>query len=246
MQNKHLIFNAQLIIMRNKKLALSLLFLFSALIFLISAQATLVLAQQTIDLQNYLGSWFSIPNLVKFLFPGYPDEWLRIPEIIFYVIIPFITAFTVLYGLLIELKIFRNQPKVNTVLAFAMAFLLMPSGILTQVVTIFYAGGAFIGVMAFIVVFIIGVLIWGYGTSWRFWGTYGSARDVAQNIRNINSQIRFHQQQIQTLQQNILNNPNSPNVPDWQQQILNHQNAIASLQATRTQMQQALQSVGTT
>ena len=220
-----------------RTLAFSLILVFVMLVQPIFAQT---------DLQNYLGSAMSVPNLVKFLFPGYPDEWLRIPEVIYYVVIPFITAFTVLYGLLIELRIFRNAPKVNAVLAFSMAFLMMPSGILTWIVTVLYAGGAFIGVLAFIAVFIIGVIIWGYGTSWRFWGTYGSARAVAQNIHNINSQIQFHQQRIQHFQQQILNNPTSSNIQNWQNQITQHQNTIATLQQQRVQLQQALMAVGTT
>ena len=179
--------------------------------FLLSTQ--LAFAQQFVDLQNYLGSWFSVENLVKFIFPGYPDEWLRVPQVIYYVIIPFITAFTVLYGLLVEFRIFQRAPKVNAVLAFAMAFLLMPSGILTWIVTVLYAGGAFLGVVAFIVVFIIGIFIWGYGTSWRFWATYSQPRHIAQNMAQINQQIHYHQQQIHNLQQNIINHPGSRDIP---------------------------------
>jgi len=150
-----------------------------------------VLAQDSMNfnLQNYLGSWFDVNSLVKFLFPNFPDEWLRIPQVIWYVIVPFITAFTVLYGLLVELRIFIRAPKVNVTLAFAMAFLLLPSGMLTWIVTIFYAGGAFIGVMGFIVVFIVGVFIWGYGTSWRFWREYGTAAELTRNISLTNRRI---------------------------------------------------------
>jgi len=163
------------------------------LAFLLSAGS--VFAQQSIDLQNYLGSWFNVETLVKFIFPGFPDEWLRIPNVIYYVFIPFITAFTVIYGLLKELRIFRLAPnKVNIMIAFSMAFLMMPSGMLTWIVTYFYVAGAFIGVIAFMVVFIIGVFLWGYGTSWRFWEeqvpeSVRHGRDMRRQMTNMTNEI---------------------------------------------------------
>ena len=218
--------------------------LLTSLFFALLALPHLVFAQQFGDLQNYLGSWFSVENLVKFLFPNFPDEWLRIPQVILYVVVPFITAFTVLYGLLIELRIFRNQPKVNTVLAFAMAFLLMPSGILTWIVTIFYAGGAFIGVMGFIVVFIIGVFIWGYGTTWRFWGTYGSAKSMARDIHDLNNQILHVQNQIRDLQA-LKRQPGvtADQAAVIDQHIAKLQDRLANLQAQRGDIHQRLQGI---
>jgi len=203
----------------------------------------LVFAQQFTDLQNYLGGWFSPESLIKFLFPGYPDEWLRVPQVLYYVIIPFITAFTVLYGLLMELRIFRNQPRVNTLLAFLMAFLMMPSGILTYIVTIFYAGGAFIGVMAFIIVFIIGVLIWGYGTSFRFWGTYSAPRHISQQASQINQQIRWHQDQINNLQQQIRPGMTQPQMTHINRQIRQHEDAINTLSQRAATLRQQLQQI---
>lgn len=112
--------------------------------------------------------------LAQFLFPGMSSEWLRIPDVLYYVILPFIAAFTVIYGILRELRIFRtNVPnKVNIILAFCMTFMLLPSGVLTWVITILYAGSAFIGIMAFGVVFLIGIILWAYGTTARLWNEY--------------------------------------------------------------------------
>jgi len=214
--------------------ALLLISLLSALsISVLSAVSVFAQDSMNFDLQNYLGDWFNVESLVKFIFPNFPDEWLRVPQVIWYVIVPFITAFTVLYGLLIELRIFRNMPKVNTMLAFCMAFLLLPSGMLTWIVTIFYAGGAFIGVMGFIFVFIAGVFIWGYGTSWRFWGTYGSARGIARDVHGINRQISDISKQIIDLDIKIKNE----NSADKRAKLLNERDNLYTKQADlRAQM----------
>ena len=215
------------------------------LVLAFSAVAQTIFAQQSIDLQKYLGSWFDIDTLVKFLFPNFPDEWLRVPQVIWYVIVPFITAFTVLYGLLIELRIFRNAPKVNTMLAFAMAFLLLPSGMLTWIVTIFYAGGAFIGVMGFIVVFIIGVFIWGYGTSWRFWREYGTSAELTRNISTANRRISQLREQWHRLRMERVRPGLSPGrQAQIDLEMTAIQERIAQLQAHRTDLQGQLESAG--
>ena len=79
------------------------------------------------------------------------------------------------------MKIFRKQSnKLNGVIAFCFAFLLLPSGILTYIVNIFYAFGAFVGLIGFGILFIIGVILWIYGTSFRLYGDFGGmAKEVS-------------------------------------------------------------------
>lgn len=109
------------------------------------------------------GTFYSPEALATFL--GVPAAWLAIPQVIYYVIVPFIVAFTVTYGILTELRIFRglSSNKVNIVLAFAMSFLLLPSGILTLIVTYFYAASVFFGLIGFGLLFFFGTLMWVYG-----------------------------------------------------------------------------------
>jgi hypothetical protein len=172
------------------------LVLSASLFFMFLVLPQLILAQQSFDLQNYLGSWFSPENLAQFLFPNLPPEYLRIPQVIWYVIVPFIAVFTVLYGLLRELRIFRFAPnKVNVVLAFAMSMLLLPSGVLTFIVVNIYSFGAAFGAIAFIVVFMIGILLWGLATSWRLWGDVSYEKLQARNISDMHSELRHLQQE---------------------------------------------------
>jgi hypothetical protein len=101
-------------------------------------------------------------SLAKFMFPNIDEEWLRMPNILYYVLVPFIVAWTVVYGLLNELKIFRSYInwKVNFIIAFCMAFMLLPSGILIYLVTILYSFGTFFAVLCFGVLFILGTFFW--------------------------------------------------------------------------------------
>lgn len=175
--------------MRLKLVGIAFLAVLSSL-FLTSA----AFAQQSFDLQRYLGSNFNVDALAQFLFPGLPAEWLRVPQVIWYVILPFIAVFTVIYGLLRELRIFRYAPnKVNIVLAFAMAMLLLPSGVLTFVVVNLYAFGAAFGAIAFFVVFMIGIVFWGLATSWRMWGEVDIARAYAKSAQNLRMELRGYE-----------------------------------------------------
>ena len=146
--------------------------------------------------------------LAQFLFPGMSSEWLRIPDVLYYVILPFIAAFTVIYGLLRELRIFRtNVPnKVNIILAFCMTFMLLPSGILTWVITILYAGSAFIGIVAFGILFIVGIVLWFYGTTARLWNEYNPKEDV-DIIKNYNRRYGDLQRRLFQIQEEKLHHP---------------------------------------
>jgi cbb3-type cytochrome oxidase subunit 3 len=160
------------------------------------------LLTQTAFAQYPQGVVWDPQALAQFLFPGMSSEWLRLPDVLYYVILPFIAAFTVIYGFLKELRLFRFVAnKVNIVLAFCMAFLLLPSGILTWIVTILYAGSAFIGMMAFGIVFLIGIILWAYGTTSRLWNEYspnaltGAIKDY--NNRYLDMQKRLFQLESQ-------------------------------------------------
>jgi hypothetical protein len=134
-------------------------------------------------------------------FLGVPAEWLSVPKVIYYVIVPFIVAFTVTYGILTELRIFRTATnKVNIILAFAMSFLLLPSGVLTIIVTYFYAANAFIGLMGFGLLFLFGTLMWVYGRA------RGIRHEVAyhgERVGQLRNQLNHLDREIQQLTEDI-------------------------------------------
>jgi hypothetical protein len=146
-------------------------------------------------------TWFSPEALATFL--GVPAEWLSIPQVIYYVIVPFIVAVTVVYGILTELRIFRkyNAWKINTILSVAMAFLLLPSGILTTIVSYFYAAGTFIALMGFGLLFIFGTILWVYGTGHQIWGeqvpeAIRKRRDARRRMNEINKRLEEIENEI--------------------------------------------------
>lgn len=138
---------------------------FFLILILLPVFSVEVLAQNIA--QNFpqfpFGTLWNPDALATFL--GVPSDWLVIPKVIYYVIVPFIVAVTVTYGILTELRIFRSYSagKINLIISVAMAFLLLPSGILTIIVTYFYAANAFIGLMGFGILFLFGTVMWVYG-----------------------------------------------------------------------------------
>jgi hypothetical protein len=161
-----------------------------SLIFLLIFLAAPVIAQQSTDLQNYLSSFFNTDTLANFLLPNLPPEYLRIPEIIWYVIVPFIAVYAVIYGFLQELKLFRyTSNKVNIVLAFAMTMLLLPSGVLTFIIVQLYSFGAAFAAIIFGIVFIVGVFMWMIASGYRFWGTVNIERTYVKSINNLSKDV---------------------------------------------------------
>jgi len=165
----------------------------SALFLMISMLliASPALAQFDFDLQKYLGSGFDVDALAQFMLPGIPADWLRVPQVLWYIIVPFITVFTVIYGMMRELRIFRhNTNKVYVVLSFCFAMLLLPSGILTSIVIYLYAFGAAFAAIVFGVVFMLGVVLWGVASGWRWVGDVNVERAYARNANNLYKDLK--------------------------------------------------------
>jgi len=181
---------------------LKLKVLFFAFLLSIPAFSVLSLAQAGSNFPQFpFQTWYSPEALAAFL--GVKAEWLVVPQVIYYVIVPFLVAVTVTYGILTELKIFRkyNAWKINTIISIAMAFLLLPSGILTTIVSYFYAAGTFIGLMGFGVLFIFGTILWVYGTGHRIWGEQVpdailKRRDARRSMNEINKRIEEIEDEI--------------------------------------------------
>jgi hypothetical protein len=160
---------------------------------------TTALAQTELD---YLGEWWNPQALAKYVFPGMDEEWLRVPEVFYYVIFPFFTAFVVIFAVLKELRIFRyRSDKLLAAIAFCFAFLLLPSGILTYIVNIFYAFGAFVGLAGFGLLFIVGTLFWVWGRGRSF---YYEADRTAELERGLRNDLRSIESAIEKTQNDLL------------------------------------------
>ena len=135
------------------------LFVFSILFFL--QISTSVLAQigslSGFDLPKTIGFIVGDPNIQQ----NHP-EWLTIPNVIYYLIFPFIAIVAVIYGILTEIRIFHSA-NVKGILAFVMAGMSLPTGAMITTVYVLYTAGAWVAVVAFGVLFMLGTIFWALG-----------------------------------------------------------------------------------
>lgn len=111
--------------------------------------------------------------------PIWPYDNLR--NVFFYVFLPFWGSFAIFYGLLVQLRIFKLK-KVNLLLALVFSMSMLYYGALTYIVSLFYTFGGFVTVIAFFVVFIVGVFWFGKKKE-------GGWRQDAENAAGISKEI---------------------------------------------------------
>ena len=129
----------------------------SFVLTLISLLPTLVLAQ------GLMGSWHEWLNI--------PSEWATPPNLIYYVFIPFLGTFAIIWGILTatHAKIFQNN-RVNIVISFVFAVSLFYFNILPPIVLYLFTFGGLFGVVAFFVLFFVLTFLFGkrkIGVSYR-------------------------------------------------------------------------------
>jgi hypothetical protein len=97
-----------------------------------------------VSAQSLFPTWYEMLNI--------PAQDAEFPRIIYFVFIPFLGTFTIIWGILTNLKIFQIN-RVNAILSFIFALALLYSTYLTALTFyLFQAGGVF-GVIAFFVLF---------------------------------------------------------------------------------------------
>jgi len=133
---------------------------FGLLVFLtvfLSLISTAVFAQTT-------PQYGDISGMVKFILgnPNVPADWLVLPNIIYFIVFPFIAIVAVLYGILTEVRIFRGT-NVKFILSFVMAGMALPSGILVSAVYWLYLIDTTLAIFAFAALFFVGTIFWALG-----------------------------------------------------------------------------------
>lgn len=154
---------SKLIIMNKKLMTLLLL-----LIFL----PNLVFAQSTLSI-----------NLHELL--NIPEEYTKMPELLYFVFIPFISVFAIIFGLLSQLfgRIFSK--KICIILAFVFAFSLLYLGPLMALVGVLFQIGSIFGVIVFFIMFVVLTLLLMYH---RVGESAVEARKVYQQYKDISKQ----------------------------------------------------------
>jgi hypothetical protein len=190
--------------------------------------ALLVVTPQIALAQYSYFNWNSI-DIVKIIFgPDIDSSWYQPYTALQYLVFPFIMIWMIIFGFLAEIRIFRNQPKVEVVLALVMALIASSTG--WEVVMVRFLAqimGAW-SVLAFAALFCVGIFMY-VGARFSQWGIgreqFADARQAFELERNIGN----NQQQIRNLQ----------NMPQNNDTI----NAIQFLINQNQQMQQQLNNV---
>lgn len=120
----------------------------SFVLTLISLLPTLVLAQ------GLTGNWYDWFNV--------PAAWATPPNIIYFVFIPFLGTFTIIFGILTatRARIFENK-RVNIIISFVFTISLFYFNILPPIILYLFTFGGFFGVVAFFVLFFMLTFLFG-------------------------------------------------------------------------------------
>jgi hypothetical protein len=167
------------------KLALLAFILYSILL------SSAALAQFDWLTTGYQGNIKSMVNVA--LGGKVPDEWLSLPNFFYFVVFPFIAAWAVIYGVMEEIQIFRRARTSHKVVSFVMAAMLLPSGWLLVVVNYLYLVDAWLALVAFGVLFFVGIFFWAGGTvmGWQVENRQTSMiNSMSRELQNYESQIR--------------------------------------------------------
>ena len=134
----------------------------------------LLLIPVSVNAQSLLSRWFNIP-----------EEWTQPPNLIYYVFIPFLGTFAIIWGILTATKtpIFKNQ-RVNIIISLVFTVALFYSSILPAIVLYLFSFGGFFGVLAFFVLFFVLTVMFGHRkVSASYFKTLKSYKKAAESRR---------------------------------------------------------------
>lgn len=86
---------------------------------------------------------------------------LSIKEMIYTFLIPFLITFSIFFGVLSALRIFNKR--INIVLSFSLTIAAAYGGLFNLLSSYLLQLGAYVGVIAFFIVFVLGIAFWGFG-----------------------------------------------------------------------------------
>ncbi|MGC8812355.1 MAG: hypothetical protein ACP5O8_02095 [Candidatus Aenigmatarchaeota archaeon] len=151
--------------------------------------------------QDY-GEFWSIEYLWSQVL-GLPQEWLQAREFIFNFLVPFLALYVILLGILRQLKIFWRTPAIEVVVAFAMAFMTLPSRIFITFVSITLGAAGIWGYLMFLLMFFGGSLFYSWGFVRRrqalaniYSGYQKGAKGLENELHNIRIQMAKIQQEM--------------------------------------------------
>jgi hypothetical protein len=137
---------------------------------------------------------------------GLPAEWLptkSIRDFIFNFMVPFLALFTILLGILRQIRIFWRTPAIEIVIAFAMAFLTLPSKIFIILVSLTLAFAGIWGYLMFLFMFIGGSLFYSLYFVRRWRGRADIYKHFRSSMTHLSNEEKILSEQIADLYQQL-------------------------------------------
>ena len=195
----------------------------------------LVVTPQIALAQYSYFNWNNI-DIVKIIFgPNINSSWYQPYTALQYLVFPFIMVWMIIFGFLEELRIFRNQQKIEGVLALVMALIASSSGWLVEAVRWMATLMGGWSVLAFFALFMVGIFMY-VGARFSEWGVLGRRGryfDTARRAFDIEREIGENQTRMRDIQ----NAPPTPERDDALQYVLNkNQNLEKELQRVNREL----------
>jgi hypothetical protein len=95
------------------------------------------------------------------------DVVSTVPSFIYFLIVPFLGMFAIMYGLLTQIRIFGEMSRLRVLIAFLMVFSTIPLGWFFLLVNFFFQAGTFLGLIAFVVMLFGGLFVITWRSGWR-------------------------------------------------------------------------------
>jgi len=105
-------------------------------------------------------------------------------QILYTVVLPFVIAFTIFWGLLTAMRLFSS--KINTIIAFVLATGLFFTDAYLFIGQFIFASGTFLAAGLFILIFVFGTISWAFS---RGRSIYKENIGYENELKNINKQI---------------------------------------------------------
>jgi len=128
---------------------------------------------------------------------GFPEEWLKMPEFMYYAIIPLLGIWMIIYGFITAIRIFGvGRRALYTLLSFFIAFSTLPLRVFTLFVSVMFSaiGVGSVGVFLFLFFFGVGIMVY---------QRYKVGRAGIGHIKHLEGEIRALDQDIVNLQNKL-------------------------------------------
>ncbi|MEM5793473.1 MAG: hypothetical protein QXY45_03940 [Candidatus Aenigmatarchaeota archaeon] len=166
-------------------------------------------------------------NLLSIL--GIPSQWLVMPQIIYLVFVPILSIWIIVYGFLMEIRIFKRVRWVNLPLSFLITFSTIPLGIFYLIVHTIFTIMSFWSVFIFALMFFVGTWFL-YKKRSSEWGTAASvAAAYKSDIDSLKGELSQKRLELIEIRRKIAMTANADRRQSLEQREQNLKQEIQSL-----------------